>query len=169
MSLRVFGEKSAGPLETAAIIILITSAGGAFGYMIRESGITAVIEFYAKAYSINYILLAWGVTAVIRIAQGSATVSMIVGAGLMAGVIHNPAFPVDLPYHDLYIFLAVGFGSITCSWMNDSGFWIVGKLSGMTERETLKTWTPQLTIISLVGLGQILLCAKYLPLLNLPN
>ena len=169
MSLRAFGEKSVGPLETAAVIILITSAGGAFGFMIRESGVGVVIQDLAVRYEINYILLAWAVTAIVRIAQGSATVSMITGSGLMAGILFNPAVPVDLPYHELYIFLAIGFGSITCSWMNDSGFWIVGKLSGMSERETLKSWTPQLTLIAVVGLGQTLLCAKYLPLLNLPN
>jgi GntP family gluconate:H+ symporter len=44
-----------------------------------------------------------------------------------------------LPYHPVYIFMAIGFGAMFLSWMNDSGFWVVGKLSGFTEKETLKT------------------------------
>ncbi len=70
---------------------------------------------------------------------------------------------VDLSYHPLYLFLAIGFGSITCSWMNDSGFWIVGKLSGFTEKETLQTWTPLLTLIAVVGLIETLIFSHLLP------
>ena len=74
-----------------------------------------------------------GVTAFIRIAQGSATVSMITGVGLMAAVIGDGN---ALGYHKALVFLAIGFGSITLSWMNDSGFWVVQRLSGFTEKET---------------------------------
>ena len=98
-------------------------------------------------------------TALVRIAQGSATVSMITGVGLMSALLAN----TTLDYHVFYIYLAIGFGSITCSWMNDSGFWIVGRLSGFTEKETLKSWTPMLTIIAVVGLVETYLCSKILP------
>jgi len=69
-----------------------------------------------------------------------------------------------LDYHPFYIFLAIGFGSITLSWMNDSGFWVVQRLSGFTEKETLKTWSVLLTAISILGLVQILIFSKILPL-----
>jgi GntP family gluconate:H+ symporter len=154
------GDRCGKPLETAGVIILITSAGGAFGKMIKLTGIADVMQHYGEEYKINYILLAWVVTALVRIAQGSATVSMITGVGLMAGLLQT----VDLPYHVVYIYLAIGFGSITCSWMNDSGFWIVGRLSGFTERETLKTWTPMLTLIAVVGLLETLLVSMIVPL-----
>lgn len=157
-----FGKLCSGPLETAGVIILITSAGGAFGTMIQGTGIADTIKELAQQYNINMIILAWGVTAFVRIAQGSATVSMITGAGLMAAILSQEDFV--LPYNELYIFLAIGFGSITCSWMNDSGFWIVGRLSGFTEKQTLSTWTPMLTLIAFVGLGQTYLMAKFLPL-----
>jgi GntP family gluconate:H+ symporter len=153
------GDRCGGPLETAGVIILITSAGGAFGKMIKQTGIADVMQHYGEAYQINYILLAWIVTALVRIAQGSATVSMITGVGLMSGLLQT----VDLPYHVAYIYLAIGFGSITCSWMNDSGFWIVGRLSGFTERETLKSWTPMLTLIAVVGLVETLVVSMILP------
>ncbi|MGB1674742.1 MAG: hypothetical protein ACPHRA_16095, partial [Limisphaerales bacterium] len=119
------------------------------------------IEGLAEKFSLNYILLAWVATAVVRIAQGSATVAMITGVGLMSAVIGDGS---GLPYHPLYVFLAIGFGSITLSWMNDSGFWVVQRLSGFTEKETLRTWTVLLTVIAIVGLIEILVFSKILPL-----
>ena len=148
------------PLQTAGIIILITGAGGAFGGMIRLAGVGDTIGSLAEEFKISYILLAWGATAVVRIAQGSATVAMITGVGLMSAVIGGG----ELDYHPLYIFLAIGFGSITLSWMNDSGFWVVQRLSGFTEKETLKTWSVLLTAIAVLGLVQTLIFSKILPL-----
>jgi GntP family gluconate:H+ symporter len=149
------------PLSTAGTIILITGAGGAFGGMIRLSGVGQSIENLSTNFNISYVLLAWLVTAIIRIAQGSATVAMITGVGLMSAILIDGA---ELQYHPLYIFLAIGFGSITLSWMNDSGFWVVQRLSGFTEKETLKTWTVMLTAISLLGLVICLIGSNLIPL-----
>ena len=158
---KTLSEKLEAPLHTAGVIIMITGAGGAFGGMIRLAGVGETIEALANKFNISYILLAWLATAVVRIAQGSATVAMITGVGLMAAVIGDGS---GLAYHPLYIFLAVGFGSITLSWMNDSGFWVVQRLSGFTEKETLRTWSVLLTAISLLGLVEILVFSKILPL-----
>ena len=149
------------PLSTAGMIILITGAGGAFGGMVRLSGVGNSIENLSSELNLSYVLLAWLVTAIIRIAQGSATVAMITGVGLMAAVLGDGSV---LSYHPLYIFLAIGFGSITLSWMNDSGFWVVQRLSGFTEKETLKTWSLLLTSISLLGLAICLVGSYLLPL-----
>jgi gluconate:H+ symporter, GntP family len=146
------------PLETAGVIILITSAGGAFGAMIRHSGVGDSIRRIADGESINYVLLAWGITAVVRVAQGSATVAMITASAIMFPIIAE-----GLPFHPIYIFLAIGFGSMILSWMNDSGFWVVGRLSGFTEKETLKTWTVLVTAISIIGLLQTLVFAWLIP------
>ncbi len=162
ISFKTFSDRCAGPLETAGVIILITSAGGAFGQMIQNTGIGDSIKALGvgSGGSAKMLLLAWTVTAIIRIAQGSATVSMITGAGLMAAIIGDGS---ELGFDPVYIYLAVGFGSITCSWMNDSGFWIVGKLSGFTEKETLKSWTVLLTVIAVVGIIQTLIFAMIIP------
>jgi GntP family gluconate:H+ symporter len=161
MSLRDLGAVMGPPLELAGVIILITAAGGAFGAMIRHSGVGAVIGAMSAGRSIDFVLLAWTVTAVIRLAQGSATVAMITGAGLMAAIVGDGN---ALPFHPVYLFLAIGFGSMIGSWMNDSGFWVVGRLSGFTERETLKSWTVMTTFLSLAGLVQILIVSRLLPL-----
>ncbi len=70
-----------------------------------------------------------------------------------------------LPCHMIYIFAAIGFGSLVISWMNDSGFWVVCKMSGMTEAETLKTASVMMAIMGLVSLGVILAGAALLPLI----
>lgn len=154
-------ESIAKPLEIAGIIILITSAGGAYGAMIKHSGIGDAISLTTAGFNVNYILLAWMIAAAMKIAQGSGTVSMIATAAIMAALIGPNE---QLPYHPVYILLSIGFGSLFISWMNDSGFWVVARMSGFTEREALQTWTVLLGILALVGLFQVLLMSWILPL-----
>ena len=146
------------PLETAGMIILITSAGGAFGTMLRYAGVGEVVKAAAGSASVNLIVLAWLVAAVIRIAQGSATVAMMTAVAMVA-----PLVGPDLPYHPIYLFMAIGFGAMILSWMNDSGFWVVCKLSGLTEKETLKSWTIVSTCNSIFGLLVCLGLSKLIP------
>ncbi len=154
-------EAIAKPLEIAGVIILITSAGGAYGAMIQHSGIGKAISLTTQKFDVPYILLAWIIAAVMKIAQGSGTVSMITSAAIMAALIGPNA---NLPYHPIYILLSIGFGSLFISWMNDSGFWVVTRMSGFTEKEGLQTWTVLLAIIALVGLLQVMLLSWILPL-----
>ena len=154
-------EGIAKPLEIAGVIILITSAGGAYGAMIKHSGIGDAISLTTAGFNVNYILLAWMIAAAMKIAQGSGTVSMIATAAIMAALIGPNE---QLPYHPVYILLSIGFGSLFISWMNDSGFWVVARMSGFTEREALQTWTVLLGILALVGLFQVLLMSWILPL-----
>jgi gluconate:H+ symporter, GntP family len=151
----------AKPLEVGGVIILITSAGGAYGAMIQHSGIGQAIRLATQGFRVHYILLAWLIASVMKIAQGSGTVSMITAAAIMASLI-GPQY--QLPYHPIYILLSIGFGSLFVSWMNDSGFWVVARMSGFTEKEGLQTWTLMLAIISVVGLLQVLLFSWLLPL-----
>lgn len=161
LTLEQLGQKLGSPLETAGVIILITSAGGAFGAMIRHAGVGDAIQGISEAGAISYVVLAWVVTVVVRVAQGSATVAMITGSALMASVVGDGS---GLAYHPIYIYLSIGFGSMFFSWMNDSGFWVVCKLSGFTQNETLKSWSLLLTGISVIGFLETLLLSVLLPL-----
>lgn len=154
-------EAAAKPLEIAGIIILITSAGGAFGAMIKHSGIGDAIELATQSFHVHYIILAWLISAAMKTAQGSSTVAMITTSSIMFALIGTGA---ELPYHPMYILLAIGFGGLFLSWMNDSGFWVVARMSGFTEQEALKTWTVLLAVIALTGLAQLLLLSYILPL-----
>ena len=161
MSRSKFAETMGTPLETAGLIILITAAGGAFGAMIKLAGIGDAIAGLSSRIGLSYILLAYFIAALMKTAQGSGTVSMITTTGMMASVIGDGT---SLTYHPIYIYLAIGCGSGMISWMNDSGFWVVCKLSGMTEKETLKTWTLSLAVISIAGLALTMLVSAILPL-----
>lgn len=148
------------PLETAGMIILITSAGGAFGLALRSAGVGDAVKALAQGYNINLLLLGWLVAVVIRVAQGSATVAMLTAASIMAPMLATGG----LGCHPVYLFCAIGFGAMFCSWMNDSGFWVVSRLSGMTEKETLRTWTLQTGADSVIGIIVTLILSKVLPM-----
>jgi GntP family gluconate:H+ symporter len=153
-------------IASAGVIILITAAGGAFGAMIRHAGVGDFIQSRVGEGASGPVLLlvAFGVSAMLKTAQGSTTVAMITTSAIMFGVIDG----MTLPFHPVYIFLAIGFGGLVISWMNDSGFWVVCKMSGFTETETLKTWTVTLAAAGVVGLVQILIVSALLPLRALP-
>ncbi len=162
-SFRRIEELIGPPIATAGVIVLITSAGGAFGLMLRNAGVGDAIKAAAGGYDVNLILLSWAVAAVIRVAQGSATVAMLTTSAMMFPMM-DPGAGVTLAFHPMYVYLAVGFGAFTTSWMNDSGFWVVSRLSGMTEGETLRTWTVMLTVVSVFGLLMTLVMSWLLPL-----
>jgi len=148
-------------LTTAGVIILIIGAGGAFGTALQQTGIGTAIESMAASYNISFIPLAFVLTALIRTAQGSATVAMITAAGAFAGV----AQPEILGFNPVYLALAIGCGSKPIWWMNDSGFWVVSQMSGMTESEGLKTLTPLTAFMGVAGLVCTMLLAAAFPLI----
>ncbi len=148
---------------SGGVIILITSAGGAFGAMLQDTNISNTIRDYfsgSGASGIALLLLGWGIAAVLKVAQGSSTVAMIVGAGMMMAIIGD-AKP---EYHMVYVATAVGTGSLMGSWMNDSGFWVFTKMGGLTEGESLRSWTPLLMVLSVVGLAVTILLSQAMPL-----
>jgi gluconate:H+ symporter, GntP family len=161
LSVSALGKMISPSFETAGVIILITSAGGAFGLMLRNAGVGESIKQLADGREWNLVLLAWLVAAVIRVAQGSATVAMLTTAAMVYPIMTSGT---GIPYHPVYIFMAIGYGAMFLSWMNDSGFWVVGRLSGFTEKETLKTWTVIVSVASLTGLIECLVLSQILPL-----
>ena len=134
--------------------------------MIRHAGIGDAIssQVGSTASGTALLLLAFVIASVMKIAQGSTTVAVITASAVMYGVIEG----MVLPYHPVYIFLAIGFGGTVLSWMNDSGFWIVGKMSGFTEKETFQTWSVVFAMTGIVGMIEVLIMAHLFPLHFLP-
>ncbi|MHC4401858.1 MAG: GntP family permease [Planctomycetota bacterium] len=162
---RASRRELAAAVETAlaggGVIILITSAGGAFGAAMGQSGVGAEIaQLAGNVTPILVLPIAFLVTALVRGAQGSATVSMITAVGLMGQLATSGV----LDFHPVYLALAIGCGSKPLAWMNDSGFWVVCKMSGMNEAEGLRTITPQLTLMGLAGLAATMIGAMLFPL-----
>jgi GntP family gluconate:H+ symporter len=149
-----------GAVISAGAIILIIAAGGAFGGMLQQTGISEHIAVWTKDYEMALIPMAFFITAIVRTAQGSATVALITASGILSGLTHN----TNLPYHPLYLGLAIGCGSKLVPWMNDAGFWLICKMSNLTERETLRAFAPMLLVMGLTGLVIIMIAAKLMPL-----
>ncbi len=148
-------------LASGGVIILITAAGGAFGGLLQQTGIGARIEQLAESHQLSVLPLAFAVTTLVRIAQGSATVAMITAVGIFSGL----ATPEQLGFHPVYLALAIGCGSKPYPWMNDSGFWVVCKMSQMTEGEVLRSYSVMLALMGVTGLGVVMLAARYYPML----
>jgi gluconate:H+ symporter, GntP family len=152
-------------LMSAGVIILITSAGGAFGGMLQAAEVGPAIQALfgggAQGSALVFLLMAFGITSLLKIAQGSSTVAMITAASMLAAMIGGAG---TLPFHPVYVATAISSGAMVGSWMNDSGFWIFAKMGGLTEAEALMTWTPLLALMGVVSMIMTLGLALVLPL-----
>jgi hypothetical protein len=83
------------------------------------------------ASNLPIILLAFLIATVVRVSQGSATVSMVTAAGLVAPAVEMANYSAPLV---AAIVIAIASGATVLSHVNDSGFWLVGKFLGMTEK-----------------------------------
>jgi len=157
------GNWVARGLADAGTIVLLTCAGGAFGQALQQLGLATDIQQRLPQASTGLPLLglAFVLTAVIRAAQGSATVAMITAVGIMTPLVVDQ----PLPFHPVYVALAIGCGSKMLPWMNDSGFWQVGQLSGLSVTQTLQTFSVALTLMGLAGFAITLAAAWSLPMI----
>ena len=140
-------ESSLGPVCS---VILITGAGGMFGGVLRSSGIGSALESALGNLGIPIILAGFLIAAILRIAQGSATVALTTAAGLISPAIASS------DYNGLQLaalVIAVAAGSVVVSHVNDSGFWLVGRFFDMDVKTTFKTWTVMETAIGVMGFG----------------
>jgi len=154
-------------LMSGGMIILITAAGGAFGAMLKTAQIGPAIESLFKGSGTQptggLMLLGLGAftASMIKIAQGSSTVAMITVSAMIAAMVPSKE---ALGYHTAYLATAIGGGSLIGSWMNDSGFWVFVKMTGLTEAEGLKSWTPLLAVVGFAAIVVSILLAVILPM-----
>lgn len=135
-----FSNECLGP--TAAITLLV-GAGGGFGRILQDSGVSHAIIAVALRTHVSLIVLAWLLAAAMRLATGSATVAMTTAAGIVA-----PLLLAGTGVHPELLAIATGAGSLIFSHVNDGGFWLVKEYFNMTVPETMKTWSVCETIIS---------------------
>ncbi|MGW4508203.1 GntP family permease [Streptomyces sp. NPDC004436] len=147
-------EKSLAPI---AGILLIVGAGGGFKQTLIDVGTGQMIMDISENWAVPTLLLAWLIAVAIRLATGSATVATISAAGLVAPL----AADMSTTGTALLV-LAIGAGSLFFSHVNDAGFWMVKEYFGMSVGQTLKTWSVMETVISVVGLGCVLLLSLVL-------
>jgi gluconate:H+ symporter, GntP family len=161
LRLRELMTGSDAALASAGVIVLITSAGGAYGSLLTRAGAGESLAALAGDVGLPVMWLAFLLAALIKTAQGSSTVAIITSAGVMQGVYASGAAGLPNP---VYTALACSAGSLVISWMNDSGFWVVSRMGGFTEKETLILWTVVAAIVGTSGFLLLVALSTVLPL-----
>ncbi len=145
-------SRSLGP---AGIIILLTGAGGVFKQILVDTGAGKLLAESMTSIGIPVLAFAFLSAAAIRILQGSATVAMITAAGLTASLLKDSTGDME----KALLVIAIASGATILSHVNDSGFWLVNRYLGLTEKQTFRSWSLLTTVIALVGFLVVVLLA----------
>ena len=140
-------------LPPAAVVILVTGAGGAFAKILTESGVGKALADTLLGTGLPIVLLAFLVSLALRAAQGSATVAILTTAGLMAEAVNSGGYT---QLQVVAIALCIAFGALGLSHVNDSGFWVVTRYLGLSVGDGLRSWTILTTVLGVAGF----LCAS---------
>ena len=138
-----------------AVILLIITAGGVFKQVLVDSGTAAYITSFSSQWNIHPLLFAWLITALLRVAIGSATVAGITAAGIVSPLLATGTVSPEL------LVLAVGTGSVFGSHVNDSGFWIFKEFFNLSLKQTFLSWTVMETLISILGLIGVMVLSMF--------
>lgn len=140
----------ADAIKDISVIMLIVAGAGALKQIFVVSGVSSDIGGLLQSASINPLLLGWFIATVIRICLGSATVAGLTAAGIMAPILEVTGADPNL------MILAIGAGSLMCSHVNDSGFWMFKEYFNLSLKDTLKSWSLMETIVGTVGICAVL-------------
>lgn len=144
-------DQSGTALGSVTMIILIIASGGAFKQVLIDSGIGSDLAVFFEASTLSPLLLGWLIATIIRIALGSATVAGLTAAGIVQPLVISSGISPEL------MVLSIGAGSLMCSHVNDTGFWMFKEYFGISLKDTFKTWTVMETIIGVMGLIGVLI------------
>jgi len=137
-------------VKLVVMIILIIAAGGAFKQILIDSNIGELLKDSTSNLQLSPLFLGWLIAAIFRIALGSATVAALTASGIVFPLLTAGVSP------ELMV-LSVGAGSLMCSHVNDTGFWMFKEYFNLTLKQTFGTWTLMESIISLLGLAGVLM------------
>lgn len=144
------GLKSVGP------VLLIIGAGGGLGAMLAKTGVSSVIVDTAQGWHVPALVLAWLIAALLRICLGSATVSTVTAAGIVA-----PLAATDTSVSPALLAIATASGAVMLSHVNDSGFWLFKEYFQLSVKQTFRTWTLMLSLQSIIGLVGVLILSLF--------
>ncbi|MBH0131211.1 GntP family transporter [Salinibacterium sp. NK8237] len=147
-SLAHTGEVMEAALPPAAIVILVTGAGGAFARVLTESGVGTALAETMTATGLPILLLGFLISLTLRASQGSATVAILTTGGLLAATVAATDYS---PVQIALITLAIAFGALGLSHVNDSGFWVVTRYLGLSVADGLRSWTVLTTVLGVAG------------------
>jgi Gnt-I system low-affinity gluconate transporter len=151
-------DLSTRALVPTGVIILVTGAGGAFKEVLQDSGVAKALAEGMADVGIAPLALGFVLALLVRILQGSATVAMTTAGAFVAPL----ALQAELSANHLALLvLAIAAGGSAVSHVNDSGFWLVSRYLGLSEKQTLASWTVMETIVGFVGFSLVLLVALF--------
>ena len=144
-------EKSGVALGAASSLLLVTAAGGAFKQVLTDSGVGNTVADMFSGVNAPPLLLGWGIATTLRIAIGSATIAGMTAAGIALPVMQATGASPEL------MTLAIGAGSLMCSHLNDTGFWMFREWFGLSLKDTFKSWTLMETLVGTLGIIAVLI------------
>lgn len=152
-------EIASKSLEPVGLIVLVTGAGGVFGAVLEEAGIGEALESALNASGLPLVAAAFLIALAVRVALGSATAAAVTSAGIIAPLLDGQ--DVSAPLLGLLV-IVIACGATALSHVNDSGFWLVNRYLGLTEAETLKSWTVMETLLGCTGFAVALVISLFL-------
>jgi Gnt-I system high-affinity gluconate transporter len=138
-------------IKDIAVILLIIAGAGALKEVFTDSGVSREIATALQEWPVHPLILGWLIAAIIRVCLGSATVAGLTAAGIILPLMNR------LHVNPNLMVLSVGAGSLMFSHVNDGGFWLFKEYFNLSIKDTLRSWSVMETIVSLVGLGGVLL------------
>ncbi|KAE8127018.1 MULTISPECIES: GntP family permease [Bifidobacterium] len=154
-------ESLGAALPPVAGILLIVGGGGGYKGVLVDTGIGTMIGGFVEHSHISILLLGWLIAVFVRVATGSATVSIMTTAGILGPVMDTMgASPAAVSL----LVLAIGAGSIFLSHVNDAGFWLVKEYFNLDVGQTFKTWSVLECLLSVVVLALVLVASIFVPI-----
>jgi gluconate transporter len=142
-------------LRDVAPILLVIAGAGALKQVLVDTGVSAELGRSLAGLPIHPLVLGWLIALILRICLGSATVAGLTAAGIVAPLVVSTGTDASL------MVLALGAGSLMCSHVNDSGFWMFKEYMGISLKDTFRSWTLMETLVGLVGLAFILILSMF--------
>ena len=150
-------------LSSAFPIILITGMGGTLGLIMQK----IPLEDFINNYSFDFrlvLLIPFFISSIFKTVQGSSTVAIITTSTIMYPLLGS--FGLDNEVDKIWTILSIGVGSMTVSHTNDSYFWIVSEMTGISAEKALKYHTTGTLIQGIAGIVFILIGYKLTSLVN---
>ncbi|MFM7486641.1 MAG: gluconate permease, partial [Cytophagales bacterium] len=141
-------------INDISLILLVIAAGGGFKQVLIDSGVGEYIKQVTAGIAFSPLVLAWGITALLRVSLGSATVAALTASGIVLPLVATSGVAPEL------MVLAVGAGSLFFSHVNDTGFWMFKEYFNLSLKQTFLSWTLMESIVSVVGLAAVLLLER---------
>ena len=139
-----------------AMIMMVIAAGGGFKQILITSGVANEVADFATRLSLSPLVMAWAIAALVRVSVGSATVAGLTAAGIVSTLAQGPGVSPEM------MVLSVGAGSLMFSHVNDTGFWMFKEYFNLTLKQTFLSWSAMETIVSILGLGGVLILDSFI-------